>query len=219
MELSADAKAVILNYLKDGQQEMAVQYVSQHFHISLYDSQKLVETVAREFSHELKGVLPRKKPDARSCSGCLSAILKVISVLLILAGAGVFALGYFFFDLFSSQWNNRPVPVVVTDLEYIYADSLYAHAIIQFEIDGQARMDTSLLDYNTQYTHVGDTINMKANDLGLPLDADTIARMKKQQRFIYSIAGSVLLAAVIFWLVAVVFKVRPPSTEGGRYSK
>lgn len=220
MPLTPEAKDIILNYLKDGNRDMALQYINRMFRTSQYDSQKLLEAVEYEFSDELKSGLPPKS--ATGCSGCLTTLLKVISILLLIAGVGVFAIGYFFIDLFGHEWNNRKVPVVITGFVNPYADTTYAYAFLVYKFDknGQTQIDTTTMDYHKSYNHIGDTIQLSAKDIGLPLDAETISRMKKTQQFIYAIGGCATLAAVIFWLVTSVFKTRPPSRKvAGRYMK
>jgi hypothetical protein len=219
MQLTPDDKAVILNYLKDGQREMALQYVSRKFKTSHYDSQKLLEGIEREFGHELKGALP-KKFDGVACSGCLSKILKVISVFLIIVSIGIFALGYFFIDLFGQNWNNRQIPVIVKDMVYSYSDSSYANIIYEFEKDGHIEEDTSSLEYNTSYTLIGDTVKVFAHDLGFGLDEETIKRLEERQQVFYYVGASVLTAALLFLAVSSIFKVRPLTKEtAGRYAK
>jgi hypothetical protein len=219
MQLTPDDKAVILNYLKDGQREMALQYVSRKFKTSDYDSRKLLESIEREFGHELKSVLP-KNFDGAACSGCLSKVLKVISVFLIIVSIGIFALGYFFIDLFGEQWNNRQMPVIVKDMVYSYSDSSYANIIFEFEKDGRIEEDTSSLEYNTGYTHIGDTVKVFAHDLGFGLDAETIKRLEERQQVFYYVGVSVITIALIFLAVSYLFKVRPPSKEtAGRYAR
>jgi hypothetical protein len=219
MQLTPDDKAVILNYLKDGQREMALQYVSRKFKTSHYDSQKLLEAVEREFGHELKGTLP-KKFDGVACSGCLSKVLKVISVFLIIVSIGIFALGYFFIELFGDNWNNRQMPVIVTDMVYSYSDSSYANIIFEFEKDGRIEEDTSSLEYNTGYTHIGDTVKVFARDLGFGFDAEAMKHLEERQQVFYYVGASVITIALIFLAVSSVFKIRPPSKEtAGRYAK
>ena len=220
MQLTADDKAVILNYLKDGQHERAWQYISSKFKTSQYDSQKLVEAVEREFSHELTGVLP-KKFDGAACSGCLSKVLKVISIFLIIISIGIFALGYYFIDLFGDQWNNRQMPVIVKDMVYSYSDSSYANIIYEYEKDGRLEEDTSSLEYNTSYAQIGDTVNVFARDLGFGLDAETLKRLEERQQVFYYVAVSIVTIALIFLAVGSLFKIKPPSKEieMGRYAK
>jgi hypothetical protein len=220
MQLTADAKAVILNYLKDGQREMALQYISRTFHTGHYDSQKLLESVEREFSQELKGFLPSKKFDANACSGCLSKLLKIISILLIIVAAGIFALGYYFIDLFGKEWNNRQMQVIVKDYFYPYNDSTSARPIYEFEKDGKVELDTNSMPYNTSVYQIGDTINVFAHDLGFGLDTETITRLEERQTVFYYIGVSIITIALIFLAASAVFKIRPPSKEtAGRYNK
>jgi hypothetical protein len=219
MQLTPDDKAVILNYLKDGKREMALEYVSRKFKTSHYDSQKLVEGVEHEFNHELKGALP-KKFDAAACSGCLSKILRVISIFLIIVSAGIFALGYFFIDLFGEQWNSRQIPVVIKDYSYRYSDSTLANPIYEFEKDGSIQVDTHSMEHKISLYPIGDTIQVYARDLGFGLDTETIKRLEERQTIFYYISVSVLTIAVIFLATSYLFKVRPPSKEtAGRYAK
>lgn len=219
MQLTPDDKAVILNYLKDDQREMALQYVSRKFRTSQYDSQKLLEAVEQEFGSELKGVLP-KKFDGVACSGCLSKILKVISIFLIFISTGIFALGYFFIDLFGKQWNNRQLQVVVKDYVYYYSDSTSGRPVYEFEKDGKLQLDTNSMEYNVAMYPIGDTINVFARDLGFGLDSETVTRLQERQQVFYYVGASVITIALIFLAVSSVFKIRPPAKEtAGRYAK
>jgi hypothetical protein len=219
MQLTPDDKAVILNYLKDGQRELAGQYVRDKFKTSQYDSQKLLEAVEREFSHELKGVLP-KKLDGAACSGCLSKALKVISIFLIIVSMGIFSLGYFFIDLFGEEWNTRQIPVVIKDYSYRYSDSTLAYPIYEFEKDGRMVLDTHSMEHKVSLYPIGDTIEVYAQDLGFELDSETMKRLEERQTVFYYIGVSVIIIALIFLATATLFKVRPPSKEtAGRYAK
>src|SRR5262245_51692898 len=136
MEFTPDVKDILLNYLKDGQRDMALSYISRTFHTSNYDSRKLLEAFEAQFSTELKSALP-KKFDSEACSGCLSRILKIIAILVAIISIGIFALGYFFIDLFGDEWNYRQVPVVVKNLSYPYGDSTYVNLIYEYTKDGR----------------------------------------------------------------------------------
>lgn len=218
MEFTPEAKDILLNYLKDGQREMALDYIRRTFHTSHYDSRKLLEAFESQFSSELGSVLP-KKFDSGACSGCLSKILRVIAIVVAILSLLIFGLGYFFIDLFGNEWNYRQVPVVVKGLVYPYGDSTYVNVIYNFEKEGRMLTDTSSMDYDASAIHIGDTVKVYADDLGLGLDSETLQRLRERQQVFYWVAGAVLFVALVFWTVSAVFKIRPPSTEGGRYLK
>jgi len=218
MEFTPDVKDILLNYLKDGQREMAINYISRTFRTSHYDSRQLLESFEKQFKSELAGAFP-KKFDSASCSGCLSRILKIIAILVAILSLLIFAIGYFFIDLFGNEWNSRQVPVVVNGLAYPYGDSTYVNLIYDFEKEGQVFTDTSSMDYASTMVQIGDTVKVYADDLGLGLDNETLERLRERQQTFYWVAGGVFFVGIVFWMVSAVFKVRPPSTEGGRYSK
>jgi hypothetical protein len=218
MEFTPEVKDIILNYLKDGQREMAISYISRKFHTSHYDSRMLLEAFESKFSAELKSAIP-KKFDSATCSGCLSRILKFIAILVAILAIGIFGLGYFFIELFGGEWNNRKVPVVVKALSYPYGDSTYVNLIYEYKKDGRLVLDTGSMNYESSAYQVGDTAKVYADDLGLGLDDETLKRMRDRQQGFYWVAGGVFFVALVFWMVSAVFKVRPPTTEGGRYSK
>lgn len=218
MQLTADAKAILLNYLKDGQREMALQYISRTFKTSQNDSQKLLEAFERQHSNELKDSLP-KKFDGAACSGCLSKVLKVISIFLLFVSVVIFALGYFFITLFGEDWNYRQVPVIVKGTIYPYGDSTYVNLIYEYKKESLIILDTGTMSYDTSRYNLGDTATVYAHDIGLGLDEDTLHRMEERQRIFYYVGGSVVLVALVLLAVSAVFKIRPPVTEGGRYAK
>jgi hypothetical protein len=217
MELKPEARGIILNYLKDGQREMAVTYISLTFHISHHDSSKLLDVFETQFSKELKN--PKSKSfDAATCSGCLSRILKIIAIFIGILSIGIYALGYFFVDWFGDNWNNRRVPVIITGAVYARPDSSYMNLIYEYR-GSETKTDTGTIEYEPKSFQVGDTIQVTARDLGLGFDEETKKVLAGRQQIFYLISGGVFLAALIFWVVGSVFKVSPPSKETGRYSR
>ena len=215
MEFSDAVQQSILDFLKSGNRQAALDFIAKTYHASQYDSKKLLETFERQYFPE---IAKSKKFDAATCSGCLSAVLKVIAIIVAILGVITLGLGYFFPPLFGDNFNNRRVPVVVTGFSNTY-DSAYVNLIYEYRDDQQVNIDTGTIDYDTARFDFGDTTEVSARDLGLGLGADELRAIEERQYWFYFAGTCVMIVAVVFWLASVTFRVKPHTSEQGRYSR
>jgi len=211
MELANENREKILALLKAGQRDAALRFIAAQYGTSDEDSKKLLKAFELQYGNFVKPETSTKSPNLSGCSGCLSAVLKVISILIGVFGIGSFAVGYFIPNLFGDEWNNQLVPVVVSGKSYSRPDSSYVNLIYQYPNGAEIKTDTGTVEYVPDQYLSGDTIHVTASELDMPWNDDLNKKLRETQQGVYLFGGILLFIATLFWFTGSIFKSRAKS--------
>ena len=83
MEFTEQAKQTILELLKSGKRVEAIKFIREKYGTSLYDAKQLLEAFEKQFGHLVVKEAPARSNNSAGCGGCLSGILKMISIVIV----------------------------------------------------------------------------------------------------------------------------------------
>ena len=208
MEFTDENKQTILDFLKSGQRQEALSFISAQYTVSSEDAQKLLSAFENQFRATITAPSRTQVTANSGCSGCLSGILKAIAVLVGFLGLGILGIGYYMPELIGSlaksfsSTANITVPVTVVD-QYFYTspDSSNVRLIFEVNYNNQIQYDTSNTIYSANMYFKGDTLRVQAHELNFQKPLTDLALQNDFQNGLYVFGGALLFIALIFWLV------------------
>jgi hypothetical protein len=212
MEFTDENKQTILDFLKSGQRQAALSFISAKYNVSDEDAQKLLSAFEAQFRATIELTPAIQATSAFGFSGCFSGILKVISVLIGFLGLGILGAGYYMPEVLGGLAKNLTapenlrVPVTVVD-QYFYAspDSSNVRLIYEIKHNNQTKYDTSNTIYSVNMYFKGDTLLMESHDLNFKKQLTDLALKAQLQNGLYILGCALLFFALIFWIVGAKF--------------
>jgi hypothetical protein len=202
MDFTEESKQAILNLLKTGQRNVALQFIASQFRVSTSDAQKLLEAFELQYGHLLQPVPPAKAANLSGCAGCFSGMLAIISALFFSLGILVIGVGHFISDWMDEANENRMVSAIVAGKYFTTPDSGSVKLILEYNNEDEVRYDTGKLEYPANMYQPGDTIQIASGELGFLNELSKTQPVEDTQKGIYFVGGVFIFMGVIAWLIS-----------------
>jgi hypothetical protein len=199
MEFNDENKRTILELLKAGNRNTALQFISATYKVSASDAEKLLVAFEIQFKEAI--LSSPATSVVTGVTGCFSGILKFISIISAMVGLGIAGFGYFAPDLIDDAKEKLMIRVTVANKIFHGPDSLNERLIYQYQDAGEVKYDTGNTIYSAGMYQVGDTLHVNGNEVDAPNDLKNSEGVADVKLGLYLVGGFVFLFGLIFWFV------------------